>query len=66
MPLRSDQGRDMAGEYRAYYGSLTSEDTKMKFLLMLKERRDRQRDPIATVLLPEFAERWISERWIAS
>ena len=66
MPITSDQGRDFAAEYRKYYAGLSSEETKIRFLLMLKERRDRHRDAVATTLLPELAERWISEKWEAA
>ena len=62
MPLKSDQGRDFVGEYRTYYAGLASEELKIRFLLMLKQRRDFHRDQIAAVLLPELTERWISER----
>ena len=64
MPLRSDQGRDPAADYRSYYAGLTTEYTKMRFLLMLKERRDAHRDEVARVLLPELCECWISQRWV--
>jgi hypothetical protein len=63
MPLKSDQGVDNAFEYRRYFDTLKSEESKMQFLLMLKSRRDLHRDATATVLLPELAERWISEKW---
>ena len=66
MPLHSDQGRDPVADFRNYYAHLQDDEAKMRFLLMLKERRDVQRDANATVLLPELAERWISERWKSS
>ena len=64
MPLKSDQGVDKALEYRRYFDGLKSEELKMQFLLMLKCRRDLHRDATATVLLPELADRWISEKWL--
>jgi len=59
MPRPNDNA---AESFRSYYGGLTTEESKLKFLQMLKERRDLHNDFIASALLPELVDRWISER----
>jgi hypothetical protein len=64
MPMPSDRD-DFAQTYRKYYSILTSDENKIKFLLMLKERRDLRRDEVAGALLKELVERWTTEKFIA-
>jgi hypothetical protein len=52
-------GHSEIDSYRAYYSGLTTDESKLKFLQMLKERRDWHRDDIAGRLLPELAELWV-------
>jgi hypothetical protein len=59
------QGSDPAQAYRDYYANLATEDARLKFLLMLKERRDFHNDHVAVVLLPELAQAWVSARSVS-
>jgi hypothetical protein len=62
MPPMPRPNDNAAESFRSYYGGLTTEESKLKFLQMLKERRDLHNDFIASALLPELVDRWISER----
>jgi len=53
---------DAAEGFIKYYSGLSTEESKLRFLQMLKERRDLNLDPIAGDLLPKLAERWVLER----
>ena len=55
---------DFAANYRSYYAQLGSEEAKLRFLLMLKERRDLRGDKVAAVLLPELMESWVTSFWM--
>ena len=49
---------------RAYDVQITDE-AKVRFLLMLKEKRDRQSDTAAGNLLEELTAKWLKERFSA-
>lgn len=59
MPKPNENAED---SYRTYYGGLTTEESKLKFLQMLKERRDWHQDFTAAKLLAELAQRWVVEK----
>lgn len=48
--------------YRRYYSGLKTEESKLKFLQMLKERRDWHQDFTAGKLLAELSQRWVIEK----
>jgi hypothetical protein len=56
------QGEDSGASFRSYYAGLTTEDSKLRFMQMLKERRDWHGDSVAAKLLPEICARWIGEK----
>ncbi len=58
-----NQNQDFASEYRKYWSMLKTEKAKLDFLLMLKERRDRQGDQVSRALLPELTRLWVEEKF---
>lgn len=64
MPML-DSRIDYEKQYRDHFAALMSEKQKVDFLLMLKERRDRNRDAIAGSILLELCGHWIADKFVS-
>ena len=52
---------NMEDEFRRYYGGLVTDEAKVAFLKMLKERVFSQEDKNAAAVLPGLVEKWLRE-----
>ena len=52
---------DMKDELRRYYGGLVTDEAKVAFLKMLKERVFIQGDKDAAAVLPDLVQKWLRE-----
>lgn len=63
MGMPKGQEPDFGLEYRLMWKEMRSEESKLKLLLMLKERRDKNGDDAAGVVLAELGYKWVMEKW---
>lgn len=63
MPLPKENNPDFAQMWRKYYDVLLLEQSRVNFLMTLKERRDVRKDEQAGILLEELTARWVREKW---
>lgn len=63
MTLPSGQKIDFKEEWLRYYSGLITDEAKVQFLLMLKERVFVNHDREAAEVLPGLAERWVKEQF---
>lgn len=63
-PLQHERQHSVEDAWIAQWNAMLSEEAKINFLMMLKERRDLQKDDVARRALLNLASRWISEKYI--
>lgn len=59
--MREPTGIEQHEDYRAQWLRLPNDESKSRYLLMLKERVFLQHDQAAAAVLPDLAAAWIRE-----
>jgi len=59
MPIPQGNRVDLRKTYRDYWGTLDNDEAKLRYLLMLKERRDTRRDVAAAEVLRNLVSQWL-------
>lgn len=62
--MQHEKGWTQRDAWLDHWTKLTSDQVKVDFLLMLKERRDRQRDDVARDVFTVLAAAWATERFV--
>lgn len=62
--MQHEKGWSQRQAWIDHWGKLKQEIVKTEYLMMLKERRDRQRDVVAGEVFKILATAWIDERFL--
>ena len=62
--MQHERNHSVEEAWVSQWNAMASEEAKINFLVMLKERRDMQKDDTARRALLNLASRWISEKYI--